>query len=173
MEFEFKSILRETQSSLLWNFYLEVPEDIVKKLITKNDKRVRCNLNNQLTSQQALSPIKGQGYCLYINKSTRTKLKLKPGDVVNVLLSKDTSEYGIATPDFFKTFCEQDPEGSGYFHQLTPGKQRTLLHLISKIKSEQKQLEKTWIIFDYLKNSKGELDFKELNLAFKESRFKV
>ena len=44
---------------------------------------------------------------------------------------------------------------------------------MGKPKSEQKQLEKVLIVFDYLKSVSVELDFKELNEAFKNNRFKL
>ncbi|MBK9592847.1 MAG: hypothetical protein IPO32_15575 [Crocinitomicaceae bacterium] len=79
-------------------------------------------------------------------------MKVEPGDSVNVVLTKIKSEYGAALPEFFKIFCEEDPEGSKLFHALTPGLQRSLLYLITKIKSENKQLEKSLDHFDYLGN---------------------
>lgn len=169
----FKGRIQETDNSLGWHFFIPVPDEIVKKLADKNNKRVVCTFNEKVSTQIALTPIKGHGYTVILNTEIRKKLKVKPGDLVDVSLEKDNSEYGIATPVFFKEFCNQDPDGSAHFHALTIGKQRTLLHLISKIKSENKQLEKAWVIFDYLKSSNGKLDFKELNEAFKNSRFKT
>ena len=63
---------------------------------------------------------------------------------------------------------EQDEEADKYFHQLTPGKQRSLLHIIAKPKREETRLKKAVVITEYLKTNKGKLDFTALNLAFKE-----
>lgn len=171
MEYRFKGKIEYTDSSLGWHCFIPVPEKITQKLIIDKDRRVVCRINDQLTLQAALMPSKEGYHYLILNKSNRSKLKVEPGDRVTVVLTKDTSTYGIATPDFFNLFCEEDPEGSKHFHALTAGLQRSLLYLISKPKSENKQLEKAWIIFDYLKSVDGKLDFKELNVAFKNNRF--
>ena len=111
-------------------------------------------------------------YFIMTNNDFRKKNQLDTGDHVIVKLKKDESKYGMWVPDFFEELCYQDPEASALFHDLTAGKQRTLLHLIGKPKSENKQLEKALVIFDYLKDVNGKLDFKELNEAFKTSRFR-
>ncbi|MBI3135418.1 MAG: DUF1905 domain-containing protein [Bacteroidetes bacterium] len=171
MEYTFKGKLEYIESSLGWHCFIPVPDKITKKLIEGKDRRVVCRINDKLTLQAALMPSKEGYHYILLNKENRTRLKAQPGDAVNVVLTKDNSEYGIATPDFFKVFCDEDPEGSKLFHQLTAGLQRSLLYLITKPKSENKQLEKAWIIFDYLKSVDGKLDFKELQAAFKNNRF--
>lgn len=173
MEYKFKSRLTFVDSSLGWHCFIEVPDKISKKLIDGKDKRVVCSINSVVKYQAALMPSKEGFHYVLVNKTNRKKLKTKDTDEVQVVLTKDKSEYGIATPEFFKEFCEQDPEGSKLFHQLTLGTQRSLLYIISKPKSENKQLEKCWVIFDYLKSVHGKLDFKELMAAFKNSRFKA
>ncbi|MFK7984322.1 MAG: hypothetical protein AB8G86_30390 [Saprospiraceae bacterium] len=62
-----------------------------------------------------------------------------------------------------------DEVGSTFFHQLTPGKQRSLLHLIGKPKNSAIRLKKAVVVLDFLKTNNGKLDFKLLNIAFKES----
>ena len=62
-----------------------------------------------------------------------------------------------------------DEGGSHFFHQLTAGKQRSLLHVIGKPKSSAIRLKKAVIVLDFLKINNGKLDFKLLNIAFKES----
>jgi hypothetical protein len=60
-----------------------------------------------------------------------------------------------------------DSDGSDLFHQLTPVKQRTLIHVVNKYISSQLRIEKLFVILDHLKNRKGVLDFKGLNEDFK------
>ena len=71
-------------------------------------------------------------------------------------------------PEEMEVLLAQDEEADRYFHQLTPGKQRSLLHIIGKPKTEATRLKKAIVITEYLKTNRGKLDFKELNLAFKE-----
>lgn len=172
MSVKFKSSVSHVgDSTLLWHFRIPVPDAVFQEF-KSGDKRVICSINNSEFYHFALQP-KGDGtYYLMINKELRKKLGLEKGDELSVEIKADQSKYGMAVPNFFEELCFQDPEGSALFHALTPGKQRSLLHVVGKLKSEEKQLEKALIIFDYLKMTNGQLDFRELNEAFKSNRFK-
>ncbi|MCB9224183.1 MAG: YdeI/OmpD-associated family protein [Crocinitomicaceae bacterium] len=161
-----------SDSTLMWNYRIVVSDEIMEAY-KDTDKRIKCSINGNKPIQCALFSNGDGTFYITLNKELRNKLKIEVGDLLDVEISKDESKYGIFVPDFFEELCFQDPEADRYFHQLTPGKQRTLLHIIGKLKSEQKQLEKALTIFDYLKNVEGKLDFKELNEAFKNSRFKM
>ena len=165
-------LLHNEDSSLMWYYMVEIPPAIAKDL-KKHSKRVICQVNDLEPYHSALTPDgNGNDYVL-VNKERRKKLGIEVGDLVKVIVKSDDSKYGMAVTESFTELCHQDPEGNRFFHALTPGKQRTLLHLMGKPKSEQKQLEKALIIFDYLKSVNGQLDFKELNEAFKNNRFKL
>ena len=173
MDFSFKTTIGNVKdSSLMWNFRITVPDDIMDHF-KGTDKRIICSINQSHEHHCALMSNGDGTYFIMVNKDFRKKYDLNTGDEVLVELRADDSKYGMAVPDFFEELCFQDPEASDFFHALTPGKQRSLLHVIGKLKSEQKQLEKALVIFDYLKMSNGELDFKALNEAFKNNRFKT
>jgi len=172
MKYLFKGRIEEAKdNSLMWNYRIGIPEDIMNNFMD-TDKRVICSVNDSTPIHCALLSSGNSSYYIMLNAAFRKQWNLIAGDNVEVALEKDMSKYGIFAPEFFEELCFQDPEGDAYFHKLTPGKQRSLLHVIGKVKSESKQVEKALIIFDYLKQAKGELDFKELNIAFKNSRFK-
>ena len=75
-------------------------------------------------------------------------------------------------PDELKTAWDLDEDGHRVFHSLTMGKQRTLIHMVGKFKSADKRIEKSLVILEYLKSVNGNLDFKELNIAFKNANKK-
>lgn len=162
----FKAIVENTHSSLLWNYYIRVPKEIANTFID-DDRRVVCTLNKNVTIQCALMPDKKIGYYIMLNQDVRKRLKVDVGSELEVSLKKDKSEYGIAICEEFQEILSQDVEGRSYFHKLTPGKQRSLLHLIGKPKSSQIRINKGLIVINYLKSTGGKLDFKELILAFK------
>lgn len=172
MRFEFKGTLgHKTDDSLGWNYRIIVPDDIMDQF-KGTDKRVVCSINGSTLLHCALMSNGDGTFFIMTNADFRKKHQLNEGDELIVKLEKDESKYGMYVPDFFEELCFQDPEADRIFHELTSGKQRTLLHLISKLKREEKQLEKALIIFDYIKSVEGKIDFKELNEAFKNSRFK-
>ncbi len=169
--FQFITTVERFSDSPIWTFYIPIPLDVANQLIGVN-RRVMCAMKNGDAFHCALMHDGGGGFFINLNKELMKKHELSQFDEIDIRLHKDTSKYGVFVPDFFEELCDQDPEGSGIFHALTMGKQRGLFHILTKPKSEQKQLEKTLIIFDYLKACNGELDYKALNEAFKNSRFK-
>jgi hypothetical protein len=173
MEFNFKAkVLSVADSSLMWNTRIMLSDEIVEAF-KDTDKRLICNINGSQDHHCAIMSNGDGTYYIMMNKDFVKTNKINIDEELDILLKKDDSKYGMAVPDFFEELCFQDPEADQIFHNLTAGKQRTLLHIVSKIKSEQKQLEKLMIIFDYLKSVNGKLDFKELNAAFKTNRFKI
>ncbi len=171
MEYTFRSILDKFQKSRVWSYHFKIPDRISHNLL-KEGKRVICTINNSTSFQCGILSAGDLGYFVNVNAAIRKQAKIDWHDEVSLTLKSDTSKYGLPIPEVFKELLEQDIAFDTIFHDLTKGKQRSLLHLVNTFKREQKQLEKTMIIRDYLIQVKGKLDYKELNLAFKNSRYK-
>ncbi len=165
----FETQLTRKPSSLSWNYTIEVPLDIAQQFIEKDNRRIICTLNEQQVFHAALMPNGNGGFFITINAEIRKKLKLGETALLQVQIKKDRSKYGIHLPEEMEELLLIDEEGSAFFHQLTPGKQRSLLHLIGKPKSSAIRLKKAVVVLDFLKTNNGKLDFKLLNIAFKES----
>ena len=156
--------------SAVWNMHLTIPNNVSDHFISTTGNRVICNIDDRWEFQAALMP-KGKGvYFININKEIRKKLDIKEGDQLPIILSPDNSKYGTHLPEEMEELLAQDVEGSHVFHKLTIGKQRSLLHLISSPKSSDTRLRKALMTLDYLKSVGGVLDYKELNLFYKEQR---
>ena len=151
----------------LFGFHFPVPKEIAKVFIEGQNKRVICTVNNQLEMQCALMSYSA-GYYILINKDRVKKLGLSVDDEVQLSLHKDLSEYGHEVPESFQMLLEQDDEGSAYFEKLTPGKKRSLIYLVGKVKNIDSQLNKGLAILDHLKTEQGILDFKKLNELIKD-----
>jgi uncharacterized protein YdeI (YjbR/CyaY-like superfamily) len=93
---------------------------------------------------------------------------LRIGEDVRLNIDKDQSEYGHELPESFRVLLDQDEEGRQFFEQLTPGKQRSLIYIVGKVKNIDSQLNKGMAILDHLKLVQGALDFKKLNSVIKE-----
>ncbi len=165
----FETKLERKPSSLSWNYTIEVPLDIAQQFIAKDNRRIICTLNDKQKFHAALMPNGNGGFFITINAAIRKKLKLEAGGILQVQIKKDNSKYGIHLPEEMEELLLIDEEGRTFFHQLTPGKQRSLLHLIGKPKSSAIRLKKAVVVLDFLKTNNGKLDFTLLNIAFKES----
>jgi len=163
---QFTTTLQKFDSNL-WGFHLPVPSTIADQFIEGSDKRVICRINDEIRIQNALMPY-SEGYFLLLNKDLVKKLNLTIGEDVKLKLEKDRSEFGLPMPETFRTLLEQDIDANRYFEQLTPGRKRSLIYIVGKVKNIDSQLNKGLAILDHLKSAKGKLDFKKLNQLIKE-----
>jgi len=167
--FKFQGTVEDFTDSSLWGHHIMVPHDISTALKKDYGTRIIAHLNDVLSIHCALlSDGKGQYYFM-LNKEVRKKLHLTVGKSLNVLLEPDQSKYGMPMPEELGELLALDEDGSKYFHKLTPGKQRNLIHMVGKHKTEDTRIRKALVIVNYLKNAHGNLNFQELNQAFKES----
>lgn len=153
--------------SNLWHFHVVVPQTKATPFINGNNKRVICTLNKTVTFQAALMPLGNGHFFINVNQATRKKLKLNEFDEVLVTLEKDESEYGLPMPEEFKELLSQDLTGNEVFHQLTLGKQRTLLYIIGKPKSADLRIRNGIAVLEHLKKNKGVIAYKLLNEEIK------
>ncbi len=154
----------------LYQYHLKVPQSVVEEVkLWRADKRVLCNLNGRMEFYAGILTKNGIHYIM-LNKTRRKKLDINQGEDVTCILKKSGNEYGIEIPDTIAFLFEEDSEFKGLFHQLTMGKQRSLLHMIDKIKSDALRAERTILMAEHLKELNGKLDFKMLLEKFKRAR---
>ncbi len=112
----------------------------------------------------------GKGnFFINLNKDTRKILDLEEEALVEIKIKVDDSKYGMPIPEELQTAWQLDSDAKGLFDRLSMGKQRSLIHMVRKLKSSEKRIEKALIVHEYLKSVNGQLDYKELNQAFKEA----
>ncbi len=161
----------ENFNSSLWGHHIVIPIDIKEKFVIDKDRRVIIKINGSQEIPCAIMPNGDDYFFINVNKENRKKLKIKEGDKVTVEIKKDESKYGMPMPEEFEEILYLDPEVEKYFQQLTPGKQRNLLHLIGKPKGQETRIKKAIVISEHLKTHKGRLDFKILNEEYKNYNF--
>ncbi len=152
----------------IYMYHLIVPTEIAVFYKEKKQKRLLCKVNDLEAYSTAILNLKDGYNFINLNKERMKKGRLKLGDKISVQLEPDTSEYGMPLPREMEEIFLQDKEVKQYFDALTPGKQRSLLYIIGKFKSQDKRIEKAIIMTNYLKRVRGALDYKELNQAFKD-----
>jgi hypothetical protein len=160
----------KVMESDIWGYFIPVPPAIAETFVDgPRDRRVLCTLNEEHTFHCALMPGGRGSWFITVNKEIRKKLGIRQGMELRVQLQKDDSPYGMPLPEELEALFEMDPDFSRYFHDLSPGKQRSLIHLVGKPKKSDTRLRKALVIADYLKWAEGKLDYKELNQAFREA----
>ena len=168
-EFRFTSTL-ERSDNKLWGAHFRVPVDVEKKLIDKKSRRVICTLNGKEEYQCAILHYRTRLPVISVNSGLRKKLRLDFGSEVDVLLKRDSSEYGLPLPEELKELFRQDKEGDRIFHALSRGKQRTLLYIIGQGKSTDRRIERSLVIVQHLKTNKGKIDYRKLSQSLRPQR---
>jgi hypothetical protein len=168
---KFLSNIQKFESNL-WGHHFSVPTEIAEGFVVGNDKRVVCTIHSLVIGipdveiQCALLKFK-ETWCILLNKKNRDKLRVGIDDEIEVELQKDTSEFGMEMPEELEVLLIQDEDGNDIFQKLTKGKQRTLIHIVGKVKNTNSRLNKALAIMQHLKESEGKLDFKRLKVLIK------
>jgi hypothetical protein len=149
--------------SYLKTFYLEIPSVVVKKIGGIGKQRLLCEVNKQLKFQCGLMSLPDGKAYVSINSKRMKELGVGMGDFVNIILTEDTSEFGVDVPEELTELFKQDPEGKRRFDVLKPGMQRYILNYVNTVKSPQLKLERAFTLISNLKNlTHGKETFKEI-----------
>jgi hypothetical protein len=151
----------------MWGHHFRVSDEVAKMFISGKDRRIICDFEQKEVKHCALMP-SPEGYFILADKRLRKALQIESGDWVNVKIQKDKSKYGMPFPEELKACMEMEPKSADFFEKLSPGKQRSLIHMVGKIKSKDIRIRRSLSILEHLKRESGELDGKKLNEVIKE-----
>ncbi|MFN3996299.1 YdeI/OmpD-associated family protein [Algoriphagus sp.] len=145
-----------------WHFHIPVPLEIADQMMDERHRRVLIWIKDSGPYHMALMKSKEYWYVL-VNQELRKKLELDEENQFPVKISRDQSEFGHDVPEELQVLLDQDEEGNYHFRKLTPGKQRSLIYLVTTVKNPESRMKKSLAIIHHLKLAKGKLDFKQLN----------
>ena len=152
------TISRFEDSEIHWTSIIVIPEEIFQEMIKiAPSKRIICTLNNTLVFHCAMIPRKNYHFIM-LGKDKIKTLNLDPNEEFQVEIVPDDSEFGADISKEFQEVLKSDPDGKMLFDKLTLGKQRSIIYVISKSKSSQLKIEKTFVFLDHLKRNKGKFD---------------
>ncbi len=156
-------IIMKLKSSLeqsgMGSFYLSIKVKDGKAILQKYGKRVICKINNQQIHCAILNS-KSIGQYIMISKAVQKKLKVNYKEEVKFEVCKDDSKYQMEMSEELEEVLKTDAIAEERFHQLTPGKQRSLIHYINKAKNIDTRINRALKISNNLKMGKKVL--KEL-----------
>jgi alpha-L-arabinofuranosidase len=132
--------------------YIIISPQIVTEITQNSNNRVICNLNDKINFHCAILPKKEGGHFINIGTNICKKLKLTTGDVVVATFEVDKSDYQFEMPEEFKEVLLTDVEASNAFHCLTAGNQRSLIYMVTLVKSSDKRIERALKIAEKIKN---------------------
>ena len=110
-------------------------------------------------------------FTLSVNKQKRDAIGIVAGDTVKVELVKDESKYGLPMPEEFAEVLNQDADGDRMFHALSPGKQRSLIYLVSNVSNIDKRIHVALLVVEHLKENGGKVIGEQLYQEIKRPIF--
>ncbi len=131
--------------------FISISASMAEKFIKKGIKRCICTLNGKSSLHVALQSRKEEGYIIYISKRVMKELNLKKGLTVQMELREDESTFQFEEAEEWNEVLATDPEAKKIFSELTPGNQRSILYLITRVKSSDKRIERSLHIAEQLK----------------------
>jgi len=167
---KFKSELTISSTGSGWHFLIVEKEIVAKFAFEDKFKRVVCSINGGEPFQCALLPW-GELFYIIVNKKKRDEVGAQAGDIVDVVLVKDESKYGLPMPEEFEEVLKQDSKGDYLFHALGKGKQRSILYLLSRSKDIDIRIHHALIVVEHLKENDGNIIGDVLNRELKRPMF--
>lgn len=166
----FKTELTKSTSGSGWHFLIVEAKYSIKLAFKDKFRRVVCSINGGEGFQCALLPWEDRFYII-VNKKKRDELGIIAGDIVEVSLVRDESEYGLPMPEEFREVLDQDEEGDRLFHALSKGKQRSVLYMLSRSKNVDLRIHQALRLVEHLKENDGKLIGDKLYEELKRPMF--
>lgn len=166
----FQTTLTRSPADSGWHFLIVSKEIVARFRFEGKSRRVVCTINGGEGVQCALLP-SGDMFYIIVNKKKRDALGIVAGDIVDVLLERDESKYGLPMPEEFAEVLRQDPDGDRMFHALTAGKQRSILYQLAKPRDIDLRIHQALLIVDHLKENDGKIIDKILYEELKRPMF--
>jgi transcription termination factor Rho len=132
-------------------YFIAIGTSTAEKFLKKGNKRCICTLNGKSSLHVAIRSRKEEGYFIYISKRVLKELSLKKGMMVQMELKEDESQFQFEEAEEWNEVLATDPIAKDVFDQLTPGNQRSILYLITRVKSSEKRIERSLHIAEQLK----------------------
>lgn len=164
--FTFESELVQLESNV-WGKGFMIPREVSDELIKVKSKRYIFTINGGPEFRRSILSKGNREYFLYVSKELTKSQNVKLGDRCALTVREDKSELGMEMPEEFQVALDMFEEAAQHFNKFTPGKKRTLIYMVDKLKRPESRAKKAIQIVEYLEVYNGKLDFKELNKWFK------
>lgn len=123
-------------------FYLTIPAELVNQFKNKRHTRFLCLLDNKLSFQCGLNHLGDGNFFIILGSKNLKAIGKQLGDKIGFELTEDPNPLGVAVPEVLEAVLAQDHDLKTTFDNLTPGKKRSVIHSINKIKDIDKQIQK-------------------------------
>lgn len=164
---KFQTKLEKENYHDIYHTFFYVPDDVVYQLTDGTNRRVVCTVNGEVKYHCAIHGDGTGKHRIMLNQQRCKQLRLLRGDVIDVELQKDTSEYGVEMSEELREVLDQNADADRIFHEFTKGMQRTLIYWVDNVKSSEIKIRRALVMTDHIVNQNGKPDYKLLNVEMK------
>jgi hypothetical protein len=129
--------------------YLSASE--AKKLLAGNNKRVILAFGEH-TLHCAILRDPVHGHYLRLAKAHHKKWGISAGSSIDASIQIDQSTYQFDLPETIEEVLRHDADAASKWQMLSPGKQRSIIYQIGKIKAIDLQIQKSLLLAERLKS---------------------
>ena len=140
---------------LLDKFHLYIPNAIFQPFADLKLNRVKITARFKERSIDFYATLKkdksSDAYRMMFGKRLQKELGVVLNDYFEMQLFKDTSKYGVEMPEELDAVLLSDYDAYKIFESLTPGKKRSIIYVIIRIKNSQSRIDKSLLLCENLK----------------------
>ncbi len=123
-------------------YFLKIMEGVVNQFKNGKHTRLICTVDQTLAFSCGLNHFGDGNFFIILSTKKVKDLGRSVGDSIAFELRQDPNPLGVDLPEVLTILLEQDERLKQKFESLTPGKKRSLVHAVSRIKDIDKQVEK-------------------------------
>ena len=124
-------------------FILKIEAEIVNKFNNKKYTRFLCKLEKSLIFQCGLNHLGDGHFFIILSAKNLQTINKQLGSNIHFELTEDPNPLGAEIPEVLEAVLEQDEILKAGFESLTPGKKRSVIFGLNKIKDIEKQIQNT------------------------------
>lgn len=132
--------------------FVEPGDTLAESFLKQGHRRVLCTINDSHTLHAAIQRRKTGEYYIHIGNTTLKKLKLRSGQVLKLSIVPDLSELQFEMPQELQAVLDTDEKAQHVFNSLSKGTQRSLVYLVTLLKTTSKRIERALLIAEKLKS---------------------
>jgi hypothetical protein len=122
-------------------YYLEIDSEIVSRFPKQRATRLICTIEDKISFGCGLNHLGDGNFFIIVSTKNFKHLKKNTNEEVIFRIEEDPNPLGVEIPEVLEAMLEQNDEFKEQFSEMTDGKKRSLVYLITKFKDIDKQID--------------------------------
>lgn len=141
--YQAKQVISQLEKRKGGYYFLKIDAEIVDQFEHKKKTRFICQLDNKIEFQCGLNHLGDGNFFIILSKRNLEVIGKQLGDLIHFELIQDPNPLGVDMPEVLEVLLDQDELLSERFEKLTPGKKRSIIHQINRIKDIDRKVNRS------------------------------